>query len=258
MNKQDGNLTAGDNPQARLREALENDEFALYCQPIRALNGAVHYPMAEVLVRLLEEEKAMLPPGEFLPAFEHFGMMPELDRWVVRRVARQLALGAGMPRFTVNISHQTLEDRHFPSFVRSVLNAESVKADLVLFEIDERDMLDSPAAVARFASAITVVGCGVIVDGFGGQSVSLAPLEALRPHYIKVDGTIIRRLGVNESSVEVLRSVLRFGDSLRIGVIAECVEDDDVLVRITALGVGYAQGFGICQPHPMEPLAVAQ
>jgi EAL domain-containing protein (putative c-di-GMP-specific phosphodiesterase class I) len=71
-------------PGERIRHALAKDEFALYCQPIASLEGGSGFAMAEVLVRLREEEKALLPPGEFLPVFERYGMMPELDSWVVR------------------------------------------------------------------------------------------------------------------------------------------------------------------------------
>src|SRR5438067_4960873 len=84
-------------PVAHLRQAFAQDAFTLYCQPIGALGATMSYPMAEVLVRLHEEEKAMRPPGEFLPLLEHYGMMPELDRWVVRHVLRRLAAGCRIP-----------------------------------------------------------------------------------------------------------------------------------------------------------------
>ena len=67
-------------PGERLREALARDELTLYCQPIAALAGEDGFPLAEALVRLREEEEAMLPPGDFLPVYEHYGLMPELDR----------------------------------------------------------------------------------------------------------------------------------------------------------------------------------
>src|SRR4249920_1034109 len=110
LQKMDEELAGWDEPAQRLRQALEKDELALYCQPIAALNGAVRFPMAEVLIRLREEEKAMLPPGDFLPAFEHYGLMPDLDRWVVQKVLQHVARGSRMPRFALNVSSQTLED----------------------------------------------------------------------------------------------------------------------------------------------------
>ena len=130
-------------PAARLRQAIDKDEFALYCQPILALapglSGAERYPMAEVLVRMREEEQALLPPGEFLPVFEHYRMMPLLDRWVVRGVARRLAAGSRIRRFTVNLHGQTLEDEDFPRFVAAQLSLHRLSAEALLFEIDEAD-----------------------------------------------------------------------------------------------------------------------
>ena len=93
IGKMDSELAGWSDPVQRLRGAIDNNEFELYCQPILQLAGSEGYPMAEVLVRLREEERALLPPGDFLPVFEHYRMMPQLDRWVVRHAARHLAQG---------------------------------------------------------------------------------------------------------------------------------------------------------------------
>src|SRR5881394_988976 len=116
LDRMDSELAGWSDPVRRLRDAIENDEFELYCQPILQFVGDERYPMAEVLVRLREEERALLPPGEFLPVFEHYRMMPQLDRWVVRQVVRHLAKGSKPARFTINIAAQTIEDAEFPRF----------------------------------------------------------------------------------------------------------------------------------------------
>ena len=89
LQRLDSELAGWSDPVQRLTQALRNNEFELYCQPILPLNGSRDFPMGEVLVRLREEEQALLPPGEFLPAFEHFGMMPQLDRWVVFHTSKR-------------------------------------------------------------------------------------------------------------------------------------------------------------------------
>ena len=91
LERMDSELAGWTDPVRRLRDAIENDEFELYCQPILQFAGEERYPMAEVLVRLREEERALLPPGEFLPVFEHYRMMAQLDRWVVRHTIKRLA-----------------------------------------------------------------------------------------------------------------------------------------------------------------------
>ena len=108
-------------PVERLVQALEQDEFELYAQRIVALDKPKAAPMAEVLLRMRQDEHLLLPPGSFLPVFERCGMMPELDRWVVRQVLAGLARGSRMPCFAVNVSAQTLSDADFVSYVAAEL-----------------------------------------------------------------------------------------------------------------------------------------
>jgi EAL domain-containing protein (putative c-di-GMP-specific phosphodiesterase class I) len=255
VERADPGLTGWQDPLARLRQALEKDELTLYCQPILALQGAERYPMGEVLVRLREEEKALAPPGEFLPVFEHYFMMPQLDRWVVRHAVKRLATGTRLERLTINVSGQTLEDREFPKFAAGELMSAGVKASCVLYEIDESDVLARADAAARFSTAVKAIGGGLMLDGFGRRAVSFTPLKTLRVDFVKVDGGIVRRLLTSEVARTKMNAILRVAESIGIGVVAECVEEQDVLLRLKALGVGYAQGFGVHQPLPLDSLA---
>lgn len=254
LQRMDSELVGWSDPVQRLRTALQKDEFALYCQPILALQGG-GYPLAEVLVRLREEEKALVPPGEFLPVFEHYRMMPQLDRWVVRHTVKRLASGSRIARFSVNVSGQTLEDAEFPRFVAAQLASHQVAADRLVFEVDESDALLRPAAARQFSQAHRGVGGAVAIDGFGRRSVSFTPIKELGVQYVKVDGAIIRKLLSSEVAKTKMNAILRVSEALKFAIVAECVEDQDVLLRLKALGCAYAQGFGIYQPHPIEALA---
>src|SRR5882672_10270865 len=141
LERMDSELAGWTDPVRRLRDAIERDEFELYCQPILQFAGDQRYPMAEVLVRLREEERALVPPGEFLPVFEHYRMMPQLDRWVVRHTVKRLAEGSRIARFTVNLSGQSLDDEDFVRFVAAQLSVNQVAPEKLLFEIDESDAL---------------------------------------------------------------------------------------------------------------------
>ena len=248
-------LTGWDDPPARLRAALAKDELTLYCQPVRSLRGGPTHPIAEVLVRLREEESAMLPPGEFLPVFEHYRMMPELDRWVVRAAVRHLASGSRVPRFSLNLSAQTLEDPEFPKFVAGELMGARVAPQALLFEVDESALLSKTEAVARFAAAVKTIGIGLMADGFGRRAASFTPLKALAPDFIKVDGSVTRRVLGSDTAARKVQAIVKLAEALELGVIAECVEEQDVLVRLKALGVGYVQGFGVFRPHPIDSVA---
>ena len=251
----DSELAGWTDPVARLRRAIDKDEFELYCQPILALAAGGGYPMGEVLVRMREEERALLPPGEFLPVLEHYRMMPQLDRWVVRNTIKQFAAGSRLGRFTVNLSGQTLEDADFPRFVAAQLSLNKVPPGALAFEIDESDTLLRLSAAEQFATACHAMGCKLMIDGFGRRSVSFMAVKALQVAFVKVDGSIVRKLLKSEVARTKLSAILRVGEALGFALVGECVEEQDVLLRLKALGVGFAQGFGIHQPQPIGAFA---
>lgn len=248
-------LSGWDDPAARLTRSLEQDELVLYGQPILALHGPDEFPMAEVLVRLREEEQALLPPGEFFPVFEHFGMMPQLDRWVVRHALARLARGSRVPRLSINISAQTLGDDDFVASVAGDLAQARIAPAALVFEVDESDALARPESSARFAAAAKSIGCGVLIDGFGRRAVSFAPLAKIRADFVKVDGVIVRKLASSAIARSKLRAIVRVGQAIGLGVIGECVEEQIALNLLRSHGAGYAQGFGIRVPAALDSIA---
>lgn len=254
LERMDSELAGWSDPATRLREALRNNEFELYCQPIAALSGGEQHPMAEVLVRMREEERALLPPGEFLPAFEHFGMMSQLDRWVVFHTVQRLARGSRIRRFTVNVSAQSVQDAQFLPYVEAATQKFQVPASSLAFEIDESDVLARLEPVVRFANAAKALGCGVLIDGFGRRAASFTPLKVMRADFIKVDGSVVRKLLASEVARTKMNAIQRFAEALRIGVVAECVEEGDILAHLKALKISHAQGFGVHPPRPIDEI----
>jgi len=238
-------------PVERLVEALVQDEFELYAQRIVALDQPKTVPMAEVLLRMREEERGLLPPGSFLPVFERCGMMPALDRWVMRRAIARLARGSRVPSLSLNISGQTFSDPDFPPAVATELSRHRVPPASIAFEVLEEDALALPNSVEQFADAARRIGCCLTIDGFGYSAVWLAPLQALKPNYVKVDRAVIRNLN-SQTARGKLDRIVRAGKKLGIGVIGECVESNEVLATLRAAGAGFAQGYGIHVPTPIN------
>ena len=249
----DGAYTGWSDPAKRLRDALANDELQLYIQPIARLSEN-RLVMAEVLVRLREEEKKMLPPGDFLPVFEQYGMMPDLDRWVVSQVVQRMVRHppGGFRQFSINVAGKTLLDEQFPEHVTLTLRQFGVPAQALCFEIDEIDVLGRLDAAAQFSARVRSLGCKVAIDGFGRRSASFAPLKSLRIDFFKVDGSITRNILSSETALNKLRTIVRVAHAIKVGVIAEFVEETEILVRLFALGVDYAQGFGIARPTSVD------
>lgn len=257
LDRMEGELLGWDQPAARLKEALEYDHFRLYAQPIRRAEGAAEAGvpvLAEILVRLREEEARMLPPGDFLPAFEHFGMMAELDRWVVRNALRGLGGAGGLKKISINVSGQTIDEHGFAPFVAVQLRLAGLPPESLVIELDENDAIDRRTAAERFALEMKGIGCDLLLDGFARRSVSFEPLKGLLADYVKVDGTISRNILRSASAAAKMKAILRVGQVTGVKVIAECVEDDEVLAALTELGVELVQGFGIHRPEPLDDL----
>jgi len=238
--------------QQLLREALVREEFELYVQPVVTLDGRADWHLAEVLIRLRQEEKALVPPGEFLPVFEQLQMLPQLDSWVLRHVVQRHLHGKAARTFSINVSGQTLEHAPFVRLFRQIIDASGVPAKSLLFEIEESDMLARGQAAQRFADGVHAVGGGIVIDGFGAHSLALEPVRALKPQYLKIDGSITRRVAHDNSSMFKCQSIRRLGELLGIGVIAGFVETPEALERLRACGIAFAQGYGICRPYPID------
>jgi EAL domain-containing protein (putative c-di-GMP-specific phosphodiesterase class I) len=242
-----------DDPVAYLRHALSQDAFDLHCQPIAALGGLVRaYPMGEILIRLREEEQAMLPPGEFLPVLEHYGLMPQLDRWVLREALRGLAVGSRIARLCLNLSVQTLADPAFPGFIAAELAATRVPGTCVLFEIEEREAMAVPDSLARFAALAGSLGAGMVIDGFGRTPDAMQLLVYVPcVRAVKLHGSFTRQLLAEGRPTRLLERHLRETATRGIMAVAESVEDARAIPQLNALGIRYAQGFGVYKPQPL-------
>ena len=238
----------------RLERALAEDWLTLYCQPILDLRSNA-YSLAEILVRMRDEEHALLPPGEFLSIFEELRLMPQLDRWVVRQTLRRFESGCRIPRLSINLSAQTLAAPAFSAFVAEALAAGNQAPEVLLFELDEADIAINPQSAVATANALKHEGCGVIIDSFGASEHSLSYLKHLRVDMLKLDGSVVRKLLSGGGARSFVETVVRIAAAVGMDVIGSSVEAQDVLLRLKALGVGYAQGFGIHEPVPVDKIA---
>jgi EAL domain-containing protein (putative c-di-GMP-specific phosphodiesterase class I) len=245
-------FTGWSDAPTRLMEALEEEQLELHAQPIASLVREGEVPMAEVLVRMREGATGLLPPAMFFPAFRHCGLMHELDFWVARRAIARLARGTRIPCLVVNVSIQTLGEREFlPAIAAEVGRAGVAPASLV-FEIGDGDVHDRHGAAEEFAGEAHAAGFQLLLQGFGRHSASAAPIRTLKVSHVKMDGAIVRGLATSDIARHRLEAIVRMSEMLRVGVIAEYVESNDILARLRAAGVQYAQGFAIGAPAPID------
>lgn len=258
LNSMNEQLTGWSDPEARLRRALEQDEFRLFCQPIIAVaSGGQPLPYYEILIRLQEEEDNLTPPGAFIPVAEQFNMTTELDYWVVRNVIGWHRRHRRNPpdwqnsMYCINLFASTINDGSFSEFVRKHLADGDVPPQVLCFEVNESEAVERMAAATRFIADLRRIGCRIALGGFGGGKVSFDALKQLPVHYLKIDGNLVRDIECNPVNLAKIKAISRVSKALGVRTIAQFVENDDVLNKLTEFGIDYAQGFGIAKPRPL-------
>lgn len=250
-------LTGWRNAGERLRAALDGDEFCLGCQaivPVAPQSPA--QPCHEMLLRLREEEESLMPPGAFLPIAEEFGMLPDLDRWVVRATLRWIAAKPARRQalYCINVAAPTIANVGFPEYVAAELEKQGLPGSLLCFEVLEADVIARRRDAARFAGALREAGCRTTLCGFGRNAESYALLRNLPVDFLKIDGDIVLGLTRNNVDLIKLKAITRVARATQRRTIAEFVEDEATIAILREHGVDYAQGFGVARPVLLEDL----
>jgi EAL domain-containing protein (putative c-di-GMP-specific phosphodiesterase class I) len=247
---------------SRIRQALKEDRFKLFQQPIVAVNpNSRNYTKHhEVLIRMLDEEGALLAPGQFMGAAEQFGLMDDIDQWVLRKALEWLAVNADSShrRLAINLSGQSLSSPTFLSTVTDVFAASGVDARRVCFEITETAAIANLENATRFIAALKTRGCEFALDDFGSGMSSFAYLKNLPVNYLKIDGSYVRDLVHDQVDRSMVEAVNQIGHAMGMQTIAEFVEDQATLGALAVIGVDYAQGYGIAKPQPLDTLCSAK
>ena len=250
-------LTGWSDPQTRIREAIDQDRFDLYAQNIVPLRPELRpQRMLEVLIRMRDEEEQHLPPGAFFPAAEQFGLMPDIDRWVVKKIvaacaATDPARRAELPLVCINIARSTIADRAFPEFVSRTLAKQDVPGPFLCFEITDNDVIAGLDDATRFADEMKRLGCLVSLDGFGSAGVGFDHVKSLPLDFLKIDGRIILAIAHDRVAAAKVTAIRRVCQGSGVRTIAEMVESDEVRQMLASLEVDYAQGFGMARPRPL-------
>lgn len=240
----------------RLEQALDENRFALHAQrivPLRAAPSGLH---AEVLLRLVERDGRLIPPGAFLPAAERFHLSSRIDRWVLRRA---LALLTALPdldavdTLSVNLSGPFIGDRAYHRQALDLLAAAGpAVCRRLCLEITETAAVTHMADAARFVEQVRALGVRVALDDFGAGASSFGYLKSLPVDLLKIDGQFIRDLLDDPLDDAAVRCFVDVARVVGMRTVAEYVDRPDVLQRLREIGVDYAQGFLLHRPQPIE------
>ncbi|MCH9693234.1 MAG: EAL domain-containing protein [Gammaproteobacteria bacterium] len=243
---------------SRITSAVEDDRLELFFQPIIGIgdvNGK-HRGHYELLLRMRDEKGVLVGPDQFIPAAERYNLMSTLDRWVVHEALAQLAdrSDSDEARYTlaVNLSGTSLSEDRFLEFVIEELEKAQLPNGAICFEITETAAISNLSRVVHFMQALKKLGCKFSLDDFGSGLSSFTYLKNLPVDYLKIDGHFIRNVVEDTVDESMVKAISEVGHAMGIETIAERVETKQVLEKLGALGVEFAQGYYIARPASVQ------
>ncbi len=238
--------------ERRIREALDSEGFALVLQPIMDIRKNLIMGH-EVLLRLINEKGEMELPGVFLPIAERFGLIHDIDRWVVKKaihLIKKLKQDGKPAYLEVNISGKSFADKKLLPMIRNELAVTGVDtASLILvFEITETALIENMADAQSFISELKSIGCLFALDDFGIGFSSFNYLKQLPVDYLKIDGSFIVNLARDTTDQHLVKAMVEVARGLGKKTTAEFVGSEETLCLLREYGIDYAQGYHIGKP----------
>lgn len=254
-----GVVSAGKGWATRINEALENDDFCIYYQPIAPLqsnrdDGTRYF---EALLRLRQSDGEVILPMAFIPAAERYNMMQSIDRWVIQRCFadyRKLmddAPGHAANIISINLSGHSLCDDKFSKFLEDQFAVYGISPQRVYFEITET------AAITNLAKAVALIeqqkriGCKFLLDDFGTGLSSFSYLKNLPVDGVKIDGVFVRDMLENRTDFAMVEAINSIGHVMGLYTVAEYVENEATFNVLRDMGVDFAQGHFVGTPLPL-------
>jgi diguanylate cyclase len=242
----------------RIEHALDQNQFVLHAQRIEELGKKSHGIRAEALLRMVQDDGDLVPPGAFLPAAERFHLASRIDKWVMQHALawlKALPDPRAVHTLSINLSGHSIGDRAFHRHaIESFRDAGPRICQQVCVEITETAAVTNLSDAAAFITQIRTLGVQVALDDFGSGASSFRYLKTLPVDYLKIDGQFVRDVvddPLDEAAVRCFAEVARI---VGVKTVAEFVDRPEVLAKLRSMGIDYAQGFLLHRPAPLNDL----
>lgn len=236
------------------RAAIGTDQLSLHYQPI--INMSTGYVDGfEALMRWNHPTKGPISPGVFIPMAEDTGLIVEASRWALREACRALKrieskVGLEHPMFmSVNFSSSDFAEENFLDQLYTILSETDLEPQKVHLEITERLLMNQPQNAKETLSMCRKAGLGISIDDFGTGYSSLSYLHYYPIDTLKIDQSFIRNMLQDNTSMELVRSIVALGQNMNMKIVAEGVETAEEAEALKNLGCERVQGYYYSRPH---------
>lgn len=248
----------------RIQRAIEQNDFVLFCQEIVQIKGNETLPHYELLIRMLDTDGSIIPPGLFLPAAERYNLAASIDLWVVKHTIDTLNIAHAYGKtitgiYGINLSGQSLGDPRFYEEIIELIRDNDFRGTgaVLCFEVTETAAISNITAALRLMNDLREIGCQFALDDFGSGLSSFAYLKEMPIDYLKIDGLFVKDCLTDPVNLAIIDSINGIGQVMGLKTIAEFVENGAIFSKLAELGVDYAQGYWNGPPRPwvIEDLA---
>ena len=254
----------------RLREAMDENKFILYYQPILDLreidlnslpaeDGAlwkayasnkdnkIHY---ELLLRMQGDDGEIFYPDAFLPTAERFNLMCDVDMWVMNNALQTLSgiKNKSQLSFSINLSGQTLNAEDSLYKIKALINNYDIDPKLLVFEVTETCAIANFESASEFIIEMKRLGCRFSLDDFGSGFCSFSQLKCLPADFVKIDGQFVKGMARGSIDRAIVTAMNDVAHSLGRYTVAEYVESPEILRLLKICGVDYVQGNYVSVP----------
>ena len=238
--------------KGHIQNALKEDRFVPWFQPILDLkNGTIrHY---ETLVRMIDKEGAVVPPGMFIDTAEALGLIREIDKIIIEKTLKfqsELLKEGRQFCFSINLSAKDLDDRELLGFLKNKVMELSTYGERPIFELTETAAVHDLGRAVKFIRDLKSIGCSFSLDDFGVGFTSFRYLKEMEVDYIKIDCSFIKMLAESKNDRLFVKAMVDVAHGMGVKTVAEFVENEPTIKILRELGVDYAQGYFVGKPAP--------
>ncbi len=243
---------------ARINQALEQDQFELFYQPIRSLDlieQDKHH--IEILLRL-KSGNELLSPNVFLPAVERFRLSDRVDFWVVSKTFDWFESHPQLWEsqvIAINLSGDSLKSEDLINQILSLYKKCNFPAEAICFEITETAAIASMSQAAAMVEKLRYSGFSIALDDFGKGFSTFSYLKSLPAQYIKIDGSYVKDILDNTCDYSIVCAISTMAKTMNMKTIAEFVQCDETVDMLRKIGIDFVQGYGIAKPASLADYA---
>ncbi len=236
----------------KIEDALDDDRFLLYFQPIMNIEeqSISHY---EVLLRMQDAEGNIHSPAIFIEVAEQTGLIHRIDHYVLEKGIIKLAELTQENRnltLSLNLSAHAMVDNELIPLLKHLLHTHNANPNQLLFELTETAAVGDITQARHLMNEMQELGCRFSIDDFGSGFASFRYLRELPVDMVKIDGMFITHITENNDDRLFVEALVTVAQGMGKKTIAEFVENAETLALLKELHVDYAQGYYIGKPQP--------